>query len=69
MRKNPNDVLFQVLSIEYLTGIPLDLAYYCGAWRVVDTNGNEIISAGTIPEMYKQLSAVLTFLSILHIKL
>lgn len=69
MRKSHKDLVVQVLSIEYLTGIPLDLAYYCGAWRVVDTNGNEIISAGTIPEMYKQLSAVLTFLSILHIKL
>ena len=69
MRKNCKDLIIQVSSIEYLTGIPLDLFYYCGAWRVVDTNGYEIISAGTITEMYKQLSAVLTFLAMPYIRL
>lgn len=69
MRKNHKDLVLQVLSIEYLTGIPLDIAYYCGAWRVVDTNGYEIISAGTIPEMYKQLSAVISVLAMMHIRL
>lgn len=69
MRKTAKDLQLQVSSIEYVTGIPLDLAYYCGAWRVIDTDGKEIISSRSIPSLYTQLKAVILFLEITDIKL